>query len=110
MRIYQCHVQLGRLLDELEALFPALKGGRGAAPPDRDLRRVLYSIHALLGAHLEEADEDVEPLLEAKLPLPSSGRPSSLPSSSAPVRWRACTNDRGSGHAPGVVRRLTRQA
>lgn len=73
VRMTQCHVQLGRLLDELEALVPALKGGLGAAPPERDLRRVLYSIDALLTAHLNEADEDVEPLLEAKLPAEQRG-------------------------------------
>ncbi|MGZ8605515.1 MAG: hemerythrin domain-containing protein [Actinomycetota bacterium] len=68
VRMTQCHVQLGRLLDELEGLLPALSGQHGSPPPERDLRRVLYSVHAILGSHLEEADQDVQPLLEASLP------------------------------------------
>ena len=35
---------------------------------ERELRRVLYSIHAVMTAHLAEVDEEIEPLLDAKLP------------------------------------------
>jgi hypothetical protein len=68
VRMTECHVQLGLLLDELEALIPSLRGSSIRTATERNLRRVLYSIHALLTAHLAEVDADLEPLLEAKLP------------------------------------------
>jgi iron-sulfur cluster repair protein YtfE (RIC family) len=68
VRMTECHVQLGLLLDELEGLIPSVRGRSVAAVTERNLRRVLYSIHALLTAHLAEVDADLEPLLEAKLP------------------------------------------
>jgi iron-sulfur cluster repair protein YtfE (RIC family) len=70
VRMTQCHVQLGKLLDELEGLIPTLDRPGGRAESERQLRRVLYSIHALLTAHLAETDQDVQPLLEAALPEP----------------------------------------
>lgn len=68
VRMTECHVQLGLLLDELEALIPSVQGRSLTGATERNLRRVLYSIHALLTAHLAEVDADLEPLLEAKLP------------------------------------------
>jgi hemerythrin-like domain-containing protein len=68
IRMTQCHVQLGRLLEELEGLKAALDRGVPPAQPERDLRRVLYSVHAILQGHLAEADQDVQPLLDANLP------------------------------------------
>jgi len=69
VRMTQCHVQLGRLLEELEGLKAALDRGVQSSQPERDLRRVLYSVHAILSGHLAEADQDVQPLLEANLPV-----------------------------------------
>lgn len=66
IRMTQCHVQVGRLVDELEQILARM--ATGSTGPERDLRRVLYSVHALLTAHLDEAEEAVEPLLEAELP------------------------------------------
>ncbi len=66
IRMTQCHVQVGRLVDELQQILS--KGGVSSGDGQRDLRRVLYSIHALLTAHLDETEEQVEPLLEAELP------------------------------------------
>lgn len=66
IRMTQCHVQVGRLVDELEPILARM--GAGSPGTERDLRRVLYSVHALLTAHLDEAEETVEPLLEAELP------------------------------------------
>lgn len=68
VRMTACHVQVGRLLDELEALIPSLRGPTVPPATQRELRRILYSTHALLEAHLAEVDADLEPLLEAKLP------------------------------------------
>jgi hemerythrin-like domain-containing protein len=66
VRMTQCHVQVGRLVDELDRQLGKLRAGSARA--ERELRRILYSLHALLTAHLDEADEEVEPLLEAELP------------------------------------------
>jgi iron-sulfur cluster repair protein YtfE (RIC family) len=68
VRMTACHDQIGRLLDELEALVPTLEGSTISKGAQRDLRRILYSTHALLEGHLAEVDADLEPLLEAKLP------------------------------------------
>lgn len=63
----QCHVQLGRLTDDLDAvrvriqregLDPALEG---------ELRRILYGIHALLTAHFAQADEVLTAVLDPRL-------------------------------------------
>lgn len=67
VRMTQCHVQLSGLVDELEGL---LTGSRKdpSAPVEQDLRRVLYSLYAVLSAHLAEGDEEIQPLLDANLP------------------------------------------
>jgi hemerythrin-like domain-containing protein len=68
VRMTECHVQLGRLLDELEAVMPSLEGDTPAGlQVERELRRVLYGTHTVLTAHLAEADEQIQPLLEANL-------------------------------------------
>jgi DNA-binding PadR family transcriptional regulator len=66
VRMTQCHVQLSRLVDELETEIAALE--RGGAATQRAMRRTLYGIATVLTAHLAEQDEQVEPLLEANLP------------------------------------------
>jgi hemerythrin-like domain-containing protein len=67
VRMTECHVQLGRLIDELEAAMGSLDAGAVSANVERELRRVLYGTHTVLSAHLAEADSEVQPLLEAKL-------------------------------------------
>jgi Hemerythrin HHE cation binding domain len=67
VRMTQCHVQLSRLIDELERLLTGAQM-EPWMPVDRDLRRILYSLHMALSAHLAEGDEQIEPLLEANLP------------------------------------------
>lgn len=67
VRMTQCHVQLSRLTDELGGEVDAM-GKKPSATAGRDLRKTLYSIHAVLTGHLAEQDQEVEPLLEANLP------------------------------------------
>jgi Hemerythrin HHE cation binding domain len=62
-----CHAQMAKLIDELDALRHKLVKTQMDAPMETELQRVLYGIHALLSAHLLEADEELEPLLEALL-------------------------------------------
>lgn len=53
----QCHVQLGRLTDELESVRERI-GHEGLDPDlESELRRVLYGIHVLLTAHFAQAEE-----------------------------------------------------
>ncbi|HSJ51966.1 MAG TPA: hypothetical protein VLA90_11910, partial [Actinomycetota bacterium] len=60
----QCHVQVGRLTDELES---ATERARSAGLDDEleaELRRILYGAHALLTAHFAQF-EDVFGAVEA---------------------------------------------
>jgi hypothetical protein len=53
----QCHVQLGRLTDELEG---AIEGSRRSGMDDRrerQLRRILYGLHTLLTGHFAQAED-----------------------------------------------------
>lgn len=66
-RMTLCHAQMARLIDELDRLRQGVLGGRMDASLVTGLQRVLYGIHALLSAHLLEAEDELEPLLEARL-------------------------------------------
>ena len=66
-RMTLCHAQMARLIDELDALRHELKREGMNQTLERGIQRVLYGIHALLSAHLLEADVELEPLLEARL-------------------------------------------
>ncbi len=59
----QCHVQLGRLTDELESVHARLKAGEDH-DIQNELRRVLYGIHALLVGHFAQAEEVFGAVLE----------------------------------------------
>jgi hypothetical protein len=52
----QCHVQLGRLTDELEAAMRRARA-KGLGPEESELRRILYGLHALLTAHFAQAED-----------------------------------------------------
>ena len=67
VRMTQCHVQLSGLVDELDGLLTASRKDL-SVPVERELRRILYSIYAVLNAHLAEGDEEIQPLLDANLP------------------------------------------
>lgn len=53
----QCHVQLGRLTDELEAAHARARHTGMRRELENELRRILYGIHALLVAHFAQADD-----------------------------------------------------
>ena len=53
----QCHVQLGRLTDELETAISRSRHTGMRGDLETELRRILYGIHALLTAHFDQAEE-----------------------------------------------------
>jgi hypothetical protein len=53
----QCHVQLGRLTDELEAALARSRHTGMRRELENELRRILYGIHALLVAHFAQAED-----------------------------------------------------
>jgi hypothetical protein len=53
----QCHVQLGRLTDELESAVKRSRRTGMDTKTENDLRRILYGVHALLTAHFAQAEE-----------------------------------------------------
>jgi iron-sulfur cluster repair protein YtfE (RIC family) len=67
IRMTQCHVQLERLTDELDGMRLQLSSAEPLKRTEREIRRILYSIHTVLTAHLAEAEAEVQPLLDAKL-------------------------------------------
>lgn len=69
------HVEIRRYLDELTTLSSSIREGHDLDPSTiRDLRRVLYGLHAVLVLHFEKEDEVYTALLEAKLPLDEQER------------------------------------
>jgi hypothetical protein len=60
-------VLLGRMLDELPE-------GVAASADLRDLRRVLYGLHAILRLHFAQEEQQYLPLLEAATPSRRAAR------------------------------------
>ena len=67
VRMTQCHVQLSGLVDQLDGVLVSMRKDPSMRL-ERELRRVLYSVQAILSAHLAEAEEEIQPLLDANLP------------------------------------------
>jgi iron-sulfur cluster repair protein YtfE (RIC family) len=61
------HVEVGRLTDELATLRPGISGAAIAQAQERDLRRVLYGLYALVSVHFAKEEEIYLPLLDASL-------------------------------------------
>lgn len=61
----QCHVELGRLTDELEAAVKRTRAEGMGGETENELRRILYGLHALLTAHFAQAEEVFTTALEA---------------------------------------------
>lgn len=53
----QCHVQLGRLADELESAVKRARVKDRGRETESELRRILYGLHTLLTAHFAQAEE-----------------------------------------------------
>lgn len=61
------HVEIGRLIDQVDQLRQALRTGGRSTALDRQLRRVLYGLHVLVALHFAKEDEIYLPLLERHL-------------------------------------------
>lgn len=64
----QCHVQLGRLTDELEAAAARARTKGMDAGMENELRRILYGLHALLVGHFAQAEEVFTAAIEPESP------------------------------------------
>lgn len=61
------HVEIARLTNELKALHGTLTEGALAADQARALRRLLYSLYAIISLHLAKEEELYLPLLDERL-------------------------------------------
>lgn len=61
------HTEVGRLIQELATLREYLIEGTPTRAHERDLRRVLYGLYALVKAHFAKEEEVYLPLLETRL-------------------------------------------
>ena len=61
------HVEVGRLTQELAALQAKLSGQPVSPELARALRRVLYSVYALVKVHFAKEEEVYLPMLDARL-------------------------------------------
>ena len=61
------HVEVGRLSSELAALEKRLGSGPLPAPAHKELRRLLYGLHALVALHFAKEEEIYLPLLDERL-------------------------------------------
>lgn len=61
------HLEVGRLTQELAALMAKLSDDIVRPEVTRDLRRVLYGLHALVKVHFAKEEEVYLPLLDARL-------------------------------------------
>ncbi len=61
------HVEIDRLTQELGSLLSHVGGGSMGEEEERDLRRVLYGLSALIRVHFAKEEEIYLPLLDARL-------------------------------------------
>jgi hypothetical protein len=64
----QCHVQLGRLTDELGSTMERSRAKGMDAERESELRRILYGLYALLTAHFAQAEDVFTAALERNRP------------------------------------------
>lgn len=62
------HVEVGALTAELGDLRHRLARGDASPETQRELRRVLYGLYALVGVHFAKEEEVYLPLLDERLP------------------------------------------
>lgn len=62
------HVEVGALTQELGALRGQIASGAPTAAQERDLRRVLYGLYALVKVHFAKEEEVYLPILDERLP------------------------------------------
>ncbi|HEX6228709.1 MAG TPA: hemerythrin domain-containing protein [Solirubrobacterales bacterium] len=61
------HAEVGRLTARLGELRAKLDEGELSSPEERELRRVLYGLHTLVGVHFAKEEEVYLPLLDREL-------------------------------------------
>jgi hemerythrin-like domain-containing protein len=61
------HVEVGRLTESLNELRTRLRDGEASDDLNRELRRVLYGLYALVRLHFAKEEEVYVPLLEERL-------------------------------------------
>lgn len=61
------HTMIGAMVDELGQARAELDAGRLDAELERELRRLLYGLHAVVSAHFTKEEEVLLPLLDARL-------------------------------------------
>lgn len=61
------HAEVGRLIQELAPLREYLTEGTPTRAQEKDLRRILYGLYALVKAHFAKEEQVYLPLLEARL-------------------------------------------
>jgi len=61
------HVEIGRMVDELGAVRDTLTGGSITASQAREIRRLLYGLHAVVKLHFLKEEEVYLPLLDSRL-------------------------------------------
>lgn len=61
------HIGIARMVDELGAVKDGLESGRIDAAQAREIRRLLYGLHAMVKLHFLKEEEVYLPLLDARL-------------------------------------------
>lgn len=61
------HVEIGRMVDELGLVKEQLGSGSIDASQAREIRRLLYGLHAVVKLHFRKEEEVYLPLLDARL-------------------------------------------
>jgi iron-sulfur cluster repair protein YtfE (RIC family) len=61
------HIEIARLIEELESLRSRLLDKTPGTTDERDLRRVLYGLYAVVKLHFAKEEEIYLPLLDARL-------------------------------------------
>ncbi|MDD2694290.1 MAG: hemerythrin domain-containing protein, partial [Anaerolineales bacterium] len=67
------HVEVGRLVQELDLLAGQISPGSITPAQARNLRRVLYGLYTLVGVHFAKEEEVYLPLLDERL-SPEEGK------------------------------------
>ena len=64
--VNQCHIQLGRLTDELESAMKRARNRGMGTELENDFRRILYGLHTLLVGHFDQAEEIFTEAIESE--------------------------------------------
>lgn len=67
------HVEIGRLIEELASLKMQISRTSASESQEKDLRRVLYGLYAVIKLHFAKEEEVYLPLLDARLTPDEAG-------------------------------------